>query len=185
MRRYLATLALGLACLILPKSSHASLITVAAALGSATVIDFSQFDIGNFTITSGPTEIGALVGESVTWTGIGFAPGFGGGTYGLDENGGWTDPLGPGGRDGYSFISSFGTSMTYVFNAGPVSGVGGFMNYCPICASGPVMIEALGFGGVVLESYDLEALAPIITPGGVDAGAFRGILRNSSDIFTI
>lgn len=178
--KILSILAAGL--LAGPMTASAALITSSAELGAATVIDFAQFDIGNYTFTNGPIEISTVPGESVTWTAVGSSPGFGGGFYGLLENGSWTDPLGPGGRNGFSFIDNGGTSMTYQFNSGPVRGVGGFMNYCPSCPVGPATIEVLGVGNVVLESYNLELLAPISTPGGVDDGAFRGILRATDDI---
>jgi hypothetical protein len=61
------------------------------------------------------------------------------------------------------------------------SSVGGFMNYAP--GHGVPVIAALAAdGSTVLESYDLSSAAPISTPGGVDAGAFRGIVRGSADI---
>jgi PEP-CTERM motif len=72
--------------------------------------------------------------------------------------------------------------MTYTFNDALVSNVGGFMNYAP--ENGPnVLIEVLAADHItVLESYDLTLLAPIVTPGGANAGAFRGITRASADI---
>ena len=80
--------------------------------------------------------------------------------------------------------------MTFTFNDGPVEAVGGFMNYCPNCGSmsrppfpDDVFIEALGATGEVLEVYNLADLAPISTPGAVDDGAFRGISRDTNDIF--
>ncbi len=71
--------------------------------------------------------------------------------------------------------------MTFTFNDGLVSGVGGFINYAPGFAS--ALIEALAADGItILESYVLNLDAPISTPGGVDDGAFRGILRATADI---
>lgn len=43
----------------------------------------------------------------------------------------------------------------------------------------------LNGSNAVLESYDLAVVAPISTPGGADAGAFRGVLRASADISAI
>ena len=51
------------------------------------------------------------------------------------------------------------------------------------CPPAPAMIEALGISGNILESYNIEALAPISTPGGLNAGAFRGISRAQGDIY--
>jgi hypothetical protein len=149
-----------------------------------TTIDFSQFDTGAYTFTYGPTQVGGLVGDDVVFTAIGERPGFGGGPYALGSNGSWTDPSGIDGRNGFAFINAFGTSMTFSFASAPVSAVGGFINYCPDCfaVGGPVLIEALGAGGVVLESYDLLIAAPIATGGAVNDGAFRGIARQANDI---
>jgi len=44
-------------------------------------------------------------------------------------------------------------------------------------------ILALAADSSVLEQYDITQLAPISTPGGVNDGAFRGILRSNADIF--
>jgi hypothetical protein len=169
--RTLSILAAGL--LAAPLGAQAALITSSNPLGSAaSVIDFSQFTSLQF--SQGPVDIG----QRVTWTGVGPSTGLGPTNYGLGLNGDWTGV----GKGGYSVLDNGGTSMTYWFNAGAVQGVGGFMNYCPSCPAAPATIEALGLNDVVLESYDLEALAPISTPMQNDAGAFRGILRDGSDI---
>lgn len=62
--------------------------------------------------------------------------------------------------------------------------VGGFMNYGTGSAGGGApTIEALASDGTtVLESYDLSVAAPISTPSGTNAGAFRGISRGTADI---
>ena len=174
---FLATVAL----LSLGVPAQAVLVTDSAALGPATVIDFSQYDIGMYTRTHGPEQVGGLVGEDVVFTAVGPNPGFGGGGYGLVGNGSWNDPVGPGGRDGYAFIDNGGLYMDFKFDA-LVSGVGGFMNYCPTCPLGDAMIEVYGLGDILLESYNIELLAPISTPNGVNDGAFRGIVRNTADI---
>ena len=58
------------------------------------------------------------------------------------------------------------------------------MNYAS--PAGSPIIEVLGAGDVVLESYDLSTDAPISTGlGSVDAGAFRGITRGSADIIAV
>jgi hypothetical protein len=46
----------------------------------------------------------------------------------------------------------------------------------------PTIAALAADGTTVLESYDLFALAPIETLGGVNAGAFRGIWRAAGDI---
>src|SRR5205823_5755226 len=97
-------------------------------------------------------------------------------SYGLGTNGSWNS-----GRNGYTGLNAPTGTMTYAFQSGPVSGVGGFLNYAP-GTGGDVIILALDASNNVLESYDISILAPIITPDGTNAGAFRGILRVSPDI---
>lgn len=156
-------------------SAQAALITSPASLSSPTVIDFSQFG-GSFQFTSGPVQIGGLVSESVTWSRNTSGGVIGNGSYGLGANGGWSS-----GRNGYTGSNSSIRNMLFTFNDGLKSAVGGFINYAPNNGSA-VLIEALGEGGAILESYDLFATAPISTPGLTDAGAFRGIQRAANDI---
>jgi hypothetical protein len=64
-----------------------------------------------------------------------------------------------------------------------VSAVSAFMNYyVPEGAFPNPVIEALDAGLSVLESYNLTSLAAISTPGGFNAGAWRGIYRVAGDI---
>lgn len=168
--------------LVLTMASQANAGLITSAPGG-TVIDFSQYDTGSYTRDSGPTDVGVLVGETVTYTAVGSRPGFGGGSYGLLANGSWTDPLGAGsGRDGFAFIDNGGISMTFTF-VKALTSVGAFINYCPSCSPSPATVEALDINGLVLETYNLETLAPISTPNQTDAGAFRGISRTQGDIF--
>jgi hypothetical protein len=89
------------------------------------------------------------------------------------------------GPNGFSSLSIIGdnsaTTAITIDLGGLHSFVGGFLNYAP--GYGTPVISALAADGTtVLESYDLAALAPIVTPGGSDAGAYRGISRGSADI---
>jgi hypothetical protein len=165
--------------------ANAALVTTAPAGG--TVIDFSQFGGCAFAAAgctaSDLPDVGGLVGESVIFSGTG---GFGGaslyngvsnGVFGLGTNGRWGA-----GRNSYAANNGGSSSMTFTFVDGPVSSVGAFVNYAP---GGTPTLEVLGAGMVVLESYDIAALAPISTPGAVDDGAFRGISRASSDIYAV
>ena len=102
--------------------------------------------------------------------------------HSLGANGEWTGLRG--------VQTDSGVEITFTFRAGPVAGVGAFMNYAPHESeyAGVVRIEALAADGSVLEGYDLEDVAPIDTsdcapaPRCVDQGAFRGILRQTDDI---
>ena len=183
---------LGLVCLA--GWADAGFVTDVSAIPNPTkVVDFSQ--LGGFTESSGPVEIGGLVGESISWTASSGLSLIGGGngasiSYSFNAsgpNGNVGNGVWDTGRGGFSGVNvAFDSSMTYTFNAGPVSAVGGFINYIPgvlFPGISDATITALGLGGVVLQTYDLNTLAPINTPGGVDAGAFRGIVDATADIY--
>lgn len=161
-----------------PSKLCAALLIDSAALVAPKVIDFHQFPL---TTTSGPVEIGTLVGESITWTAT-LNSVIGDNLAAFGNNGTWS------GRNGYVATNGGAAphSMTFRFNGQPVSAVGAFMNYCvgPFigCGAGPMLIEALNSNGNVLESHDIWVEAPISTPNAVDSGAFRGISRASSEI---
>jgi hypothetical protein len=99
----------------------------------------------------------------------------------LIDNGSWNNFAWVG---GYCF--SGGCTAT-IDLGGLYASVGGFMNYVASDGSpsgpGDPVITALAADGVtVIESYDLATSASISTPGGLNAGAFRGISSSSSDI---
>jgi hypothetical protein len=155
------------------------LITVTPSGG--TVIDFSQFPEGCL-FGMGPRQIGGLVGRDVVWTATDLGAVVGGCNYGLAANGTWgNNGIEPGGT--YSGVDGGVASMTYTFNDGLLSSVGGYMNYAPGVGDADVLIEVLAANHItVLESYNISLLAPIVTPDGRNAGAFRGISRASADI---
>jgi hypothetical protein len=94
--------------------------------------------------------------------------------YGLAANGSWS---------GFSWVATNNGTGSITFNLGGSFGLaGGFLNYAPANGN-DATIEALAANGTtVLETYDLVTLAPISTPGGLNAGAFRGISRVTNDI---
>lgn len=153
--------------------AQAALITTAP--GGATVVDFSQF--GSPQAIVGAIEVGALVGESISLTAqddnrVGPM------AHGLGANGNWS-------RSGVLNNEPTDGWFAFTFNAGPVASVGGFMNYAgpDSTYSAQTLIEALDAMGNVIESYDLFSAASISTPGGLNAGAFRGISRATNDIY--
>ena len=87
-----------------------------------------------------------------------------------------------------TYVASAGRNdtngMLFSFNDGPVSGVGGFMNYVVSATSqlDHLIITAYDSGMNVLERYNITNVADIVTPDGYNDGAFRGILRSSPDI---
>lgn len=157
-------------CLAGATTTEASLVTTAP---SGTIIDFSQFS--GWTWGAGPTQVGSLVGDDVVFTSTTTSSVIGDGTYGFVGNGQWS------GKSGAGLNTSYGT-MTFTFNSGLVSSVGAFMNYVPSGYGGPVIISVYDSLNALLESYNINALAPISTPGGFNAGAFRGIVRSTADI---
>ncbi len=160
-------------------STQAALITTSAPLGPSTVIDFQQFS-SVATANAVPVQVSTFVGEDVELFGLGPSNTFVGPiSFNLAGNGQWLSSTDVNFRSAY-LPTSVADAMAFVFNTAPIRGVGGFMNYPP--GFGPVLIEAYDAGGVLLESYDLTASAPISTPGGVNQGAFRGILRATNDI---
>lgn len=166
--------------------AHASLITLPSGIPSpSTVVDFSDFADVNTVHTNGPVQVGNLVGVDVTFTSDNPDGSLlGSGPYQLSDNGVWDSTITMAGIDVDAFLSDTYT-MTFSFNSGPVSAVGAFMNYSVFEDSGfgDVTIAALAADSSILEQYDITQLSPISTPGGVNDGAFRGILRSNADIF--
>ena len=167
--------------------SAATLVTSSAGFQNPIVIDFSQYS-GCFFAAPGcspPLNVGGLVGEVVAFTGT---PGFLGASaynasFGFDANGFWDN-----GRNGFVGINSGqgarGIFARFTFAAGLVSAVGAFENYSPTDGGSPIL-RALDINGNILEQYDLSLFGPISTPGGLNEGAFRGILRPTADIAAI
>ena len=155
-----------------------TLLTSSSSITSPAVIDFSAFGPG-YTYTSGPVNLGS----GVTWSSTTSESGIGSGTYvllsGANSNGVWDSNL----HD--VNLGGFPGTMTLTFSA-PVSAVGAFMNYAPCAVCADVTIDAFD-GSTSLGSFDINLLAPISTPGGVDQGAFRGISVDSPEItsFTV
>ncbi len=166
--------------LLLSTVSHADLITTATDITNPTVIDFRQFaQSEDFIFTAGPVQIGGLVGENIQWSTTNALSVIGNGRHGLTANGVWNS-----GRNGYTALNAGPpNTMRYDFIGFTVSNVGGFLNYGTNSARNVApIIEALDINDIVLESYNLELLAPIVTPSSFNEGAFRGISRLSSDI---
>ena len=154
-----------------------TLLTSSGSITSPTVIDFSGFGPG-ITFTSGPVALGSGVTWSSSTTGS-----IGSGTYvllsGTNSNGIWDSNL------HYVGLGGFPGTMAFTF-ASPASSVGAFMNYAPCAVCSDVVIDAYD-GSTSLGSFDINLLAPISTPGGVDQGAFRGISVGGPEItsFTV
>lgn len=92
-------------------------------------------------------------------------------TLGSNSNGNTIFP-----NTAYANLNDLSGDLIFHFSS-PVSQVGAFLNYSP--GFGPdATISALNSSGMVLKSYDLNALAPV----NGSAFAFRGIGLSSSSI---
>ena len=164
-------------CAFFLSSANATLLT-SDTLSGSTVIDFSQFAGNQMGPVQGPIQVGDLVGADVTVTGNPYNGSNGAWLYnsswGLLTNGQWDSAMN--GFAGYAWGADTGTLM-FSFNDSPVSAVGAFMNDIP--EYGDFIISAYDSSMNLLESYDIWASAPIITPGVTNGGAFRGIELNS------
>ncbi len=159
------------AALILPAAALATPITTNTLTGT-TLIEFD----GASQFTGGPVEVGGA--DSIVFTSTeSYSVVNYDSLYGLSANGDWTSGL-----NGYLGLNAGVGAMTLTFE-GPVAGIGAFVNYSP--GTGDAVMQIFGEGGVLLESWNLSQDAPISTPGGTDAGAFRGFERATADIWSI
>jgi hypothetical protein len=182
--------------ILCPTSLFASLITDFSQIPNPQLVsNFVQ--PGGFVYTTGPTEVGNGT-YSVTFTSTlpldPFNQGsvLGGIFYDLGNNGSWGSDTNFAGLN-FDDLGNDPYTMRFTLQTA-VSAVGAFMNYrIPTdqdiffgVSYGPVMIRALDSIGNTLEQYRIDdGTNDIITPGASDAGAWRGILRNSPDIAAI
>ena len=98
------------------------------------------------------------------------------GAWSFGSNGQWE----PGNFIGMS--STPPESITVTFKDGPVAAAGVFTNYVPELGEFST-IAVLDENMQVMEEYNLEEVAPIRVSGIGKPGAFRGISRQSNDIY--
>lgn len=134
--------------------------------------------------TYGPVDLpGMVFSRSAGPTNSGLGAVLGQGDYDLGRNGQI------GGTAVYAGLDSLTGHMDFRLTGGPVSQFGAWVNYMGGLMQDseglPVtpFIAALGADGQVLESWDLAARAPISSPDGFNHFAFRGISRDSADIY--
>ena len=149
-------------------SASATLITTSPGTGTITT-----FTATGLTVVPGPVVVDGITVSGNPNVTYGDAP------YGLGEapgNGRWT---------GFSFVGTNSPVAVVTFNLGANFGyVGGFMNYTRplVDATNPIITALAADGTTVLETYNLETNAAIVTPDGTNQGAFRGISRAQQDI---
>jgi hypothetical protein len=143
----------------------------------------AQID-ANYGYTFGPVDLPGMVftrSQGITNSGLGAV--LGQGEYGLTGNGGF------GAGAVYAGLDGWDGYMDFTLTGGPVSEFGAYVNYAVGGAGegeevgGNPYIAALGADGSVIETWDLAAWAPVSTPGGFNEFAFRGISRDSADIY--
>lgn len=174
------TLSIALAAsFVIPSAANAATTLITTEAGYAGPgIDLSAFANGSYNFTFGP-----IIVDNYTFTA---SPGGGGnsgqgsvvgqGNYGLGDNGSF------GGDATYIGVDSGTGFAELINNDGPTSEIGFFFNYAPGFGDNAT-IEALDINGDVFASYDLTALAPISTPGGMNEFEFRGIRSDVTDIY--
>jgi PEP-CTERM motif len=152
--------------------AQAALLTTAPG-GVATVINFAQFTEQQ--VVGAGLQVGGSVGSDVFLTAVGDHRIGPGNNHEVGLNGAWN-------RTAVYNNDNLEGSFTFSFNSAPVAWVGGFVNYAP-GFSPTLLIQTLDSAGNVTETWDLVTAAPISTPNGIDAGAFRGIARETADIY--
>jgi|GEM_PF-627200 len=160
--------------IFLISTANATLLT-SNILNDPSVIDFSQFSENQYSQFQDPVQVGDLVGFDVTISGQPFTGSDGAylwnSNWGLIDNGSWNS-----GRNGYAGFDARQTgtgTLMFSFNNSPISSVGAFINDAP--GHGDLLVSAYDADMNLLESYDIWDLAPISTPGMLNAGGFRGI----------
>ncbi len=155
--------------------AHAALITSDAAY-TGPDLNLTGYNNGEYNFTFGPVAIGEFTfTRTDTPTNSGDGAVVGQGAYGLGANGNFGGDavyIGLDGPGGFGFLRG----------ATAYSQMGFFFNYAPGSGDAPT-IAALDINGDVLEEYSLAAFAPISTPGGFNAFQFRGIARDTADIY--
>ena len=136
--------------------------------------NFNPIPIDSF--SSGPLFFTASNGDSIRFnsTNSGSVINYSG-AYGFSSNGFWSNlPMA-----GLNWFSGF---MDFTFIDGPVSAVGGFLNWSPNTNNPNEMyIAALDGAGNVLETYGLN----FSTGGGTNTGSDYFIQRSTADIATL
>ncbi len=162
------TLKLALAAATISLASTASAQTLlTSSFGGAQATSIITACPSGYCFGAGPVAIG-YNGYAVTYTATtsqSLLSGPGGG-YGLGSNGNWYNVA-------YAATNTSNTSIFLTF-AAPVTSVGGIMNYAP--GYGTPFLNAYDASNTLIASYDLSVAAGgISTPGGTDAGMFRGV----------
>lgn len=158
-----------LSCLFATGHAQATLLTSDVGY-TGPGLDLTAYATGNYNFTFGPKPIpgGITFTSNVTNGGnTGQGSVLGQGNYNLIANGLF------GGSAVYAGLNGSTGYMTFSF-AAPVSSFGAYLNYATPGYGTPT-IEAYNSTNALIESWNLSTSAPISTPNGFNAFAFRGI----------
>ena len=163
--------------LFLAQTANASLVLITDGTGyTGPVIDLSGYT-GSYTFTQGLLSLPGGVTYQAVGTDTQGGSVLGTGGYGLLSNGiSVTTPI-IGTNSGIGYVELAFDQV--------ITSFGGLFNYAPGSGGDNPFIAAYDAIGNLLGSFDLSALAPISTPGGVDEFAFRGFESDSADIASI
>jgi len=173
--KFLKTLiAAGLAAVFAAAPAQAALTGDMGDILSPNVITFDEFD---GLLGSGPTQVGASIGQDVKFTSS-LPSTLGAYIADLGTNGLWgagkvfaatgtPDDLVPG----------FGL-LHYTFTDKVTRGAGAMVNSFD---GGPILVIAYGADTTILEAH----VVSVSTPGGFNEGSFYGIVRGTDDIRAI
>lgn len=146
---------------------------------SGPTLDLSAFENGSYNFTFGPINLpGGIVFTAAPGGGgnSGIGSVIGQGSYGLGGNGNF------GGSSVFIGVDS-GTGFAELSFAAPASSFGAYWNYAgPTIIGDAPTLSAYDIVGNLLGSFDLSTEAPISTPGGFNAFAFRGLESTDADI---
>lgn len=168
-------LAASAALSLLAGAAQAALIVTDAAY-TGPDLNLTGYDNGMYNFTFGPVPIGEFTftrTNTTTNSGNGAVVGQGG--YGLGANGSF-------GGDAVYIGLDGGEGFGFLIGPKAYSQIGFFFNYAPGFGAPPT-IAALDIDDNVLEEYNLATDAPISTPGGFNDFRFRGIARDTADIY--
>lgn len=161
LKAVMATAAFALSMGMAASPAAAAALLTSDAGYTGPTLDLSGFD-AYYTFTAGPVSLpGGITFTSQTANSV-----IGNGGYGLSGNG------------TSQFVNIIGTNdetsfITLTFDT-PVAMFGAGFNYAPSDGNAPT-IRAFDENDNLIAEYDLAALAPISTPGGLDEYRFRGI----------
>ena len=172
-----------------PRANATLLTDFMQLTGTTATVDLSPYAGAGKIQTTGPLNLGGSLGFLVEFNSTNSdLSTLGSDDYGLGVNGRWGGlpyvalDFDLFGGDGYSMTFRFGKA----FRAAAAR-----VNYAvpdldDVLAGvvyGDVLMEALADDGSVLESYNLTQDAPVLTPNEVNGGSWRGVVRNSTDLY--